>query len=231
MSLKQEIVGPKLLCTLLIILGHQYLAQAAQGFMVLAEPISSGGDNGGIQNRQAQNSNSNQASNGQPFGSGLVELSMSGVNPYFLQTLFPQTFPAIQSDLTNNYKFLADGAQNGFNGFQTGFQYLNDNTLNHYNKLQQGFTANYLNGEELVRKMYEMLSNPQQMCSQLAAQSQAAMKAAGQLPQQVSQSTGASLNQVAQSSDSLLGSVGNMLSGKPTSTLFNKLGSFSMGKK
>lgn len=229
----------RLICLVFAILGHQCLAQSiAQGCLASAQPIGqTRQDPSSGASFSASGPSASFSSGGGPSasfdGSGLVEISMSGLNPYYglAQSYFPQTLPAMQADLTNYYKYLSQAAQNGYNGVQSGFQYANDNSMNRYKQLQNSFNANYVNGEELVRRMYEMLSNPQQMCNQLANQSQAALKAAGQLPQQVGQQAGQSLNQVAQSSDSLLGSVGNMLNKQPASSLLNKIGSFSLGKK
>lgn len=237
MSLRYEVpklAVARLFCLLLIILCHQYLAQAAQGFMVLAEPIG----------QTRQDSSSNPSNRPSLDASSLVGLATNGFNPLWMgQTFFPQTFPALQSDLSNNYKMLTNTAQNGFNGLQSGFGYLQGmnpmnsmssmssmNPMNHYNSLQQGFSANYLSGEEMLRRMYEMMSNPQQMCNQLAAQTQNAMKTASQLPQQAQQQMSSSLNQMAQSTDNTVGSIGSMLSNsKPASSLLKGLGNF--GKK
>jgi len=96
-----------------------------------------------------------------------------GLNPVgsSMKYLLPNTYQGVQSDLTNGYSTLSNGVQNGYLG-QLGSsmvpQAMNmlDLQNSYRNRYTQMLQQRLMQSEEMLRQMYELTSNPEQMCRQ-----------------------------------------------------------------
>lgn len=213
---------PALMVLLVALDSGSSLALAASGVRLLAESINSEPANSG--EAQARPKSNRDSVGGNLDAATLLEFGMNPIGSS-MKFLLPNTMKALNSDVSNGYMMLTNGAQNGMNGFQTGYNTLNDYALNRYNTIQKSLASQYASGEELLLQMMEMMANPQLMCNNLAAQSQAAMQSANQ-----------QMNKVNQQTDSMVGNLGSTAQttgqqvSQATSSLLNKLGGLSFGK-
>lgn len=180
--------------------------------------------------------NNNNNNNNNPFDFG--QLVDFGLNPgaNIARYVFPDTVKGISSDLNNGYGFLSTNAQQGLNGLQSGFQTFGDNSINRLNMMQQSMMGNFMSNRELLMRAVQLLSNPQQVCQNLATQAQFAMQAAQQAQKQSGQQLDTAMNAAQEAAESMMN---KMSSANPISqaqsavanaqqasnTLFNKLGS------
>ena len=102
----------------------------------------------------------------------LLEFGMSPIKYYL---------PGVSSDLGNGYMILSDGANKAYNSFST----MGDSLLGNFQSVQQSLLNRYAQmnqqQEDIVRRMREIVNNPEQFCRQIRQEGQSAYeKANGQ---------------------------------------------------
>lgn len=143
----------------------------------------------------------------------LMDLIRLGLSPANSATnyLMPNTYNGLRADLTNSVSALNSGASSGLSSLQG---MLNSGTSSGLSSLQgmlgsagEGLNKNYaslsqsldrrlMSSEEILRRLYAMVSEPEQMCRQLANQTKSTLN---QASQQVEQMTGQNLSRMPQS--------------------------------
>ena len=105
----------------------------------------------------------------------------------------PQTQQALGKDLSNGYRQLADFASQGTNGLKSQAQSYGDSTFGAYNNMQNSLSsaANryFLSNGQVLERIREMLSDPEQMCRQLAERTQSTVQSGQQQLQNTMQNT------------------------------------------
>ena len=110
----------------------------------------------------------------------LFDLGLSPVQSG-LKLVLPNAYQGLTSDLNNNYQMLSNGAAKGYSSLQSGLGSLGDSAYNRFqsmgSNLSSGMGAGInkyqqMSSDEVVRRLYEMVSNPQQICRQLGQQAQ-----------------------------------------------------------
>lgn len=96
-----------------------------------------------------------------------------------IKLLLPNTLAGLNSDVSNGFSVISGGLSSSVP------KTLTESTLRDLNKMQQSLVDRYLSSQDALRRAYELLSNPKQVCDNLAAQSQFAYQSASQLPQQI----------------------------------------------
>lgn len=93
-----------------------------------------------------------------------------------LQVAMPNTMQGLSTDMSNDLQMAANGAQRGFSSLSSQFSSAADQGQSGYGQVMNMANPNrYLNaasssGDQLMRRVNEMLSNPEQMCRQLVQQ-------------------------------------------------------------
>lgn len=101
--------------------------------------------------------------------------------------MLPNTMQGFSSDLSNGYKLVSTYPSSSLNRLQSNFQAANNNALDRYNKLQSDFNDGFLNTNQLLFELYQMLRNPQEMCRNLSLQAETVMQNGQNLSEQAKQ--------------------------------------------
>lgn len=111
-----------------------------------------------------------------------------------IKYLMPNAYQGATTDLTNGYYM----ANKGYNGIASQFSSMSDNLMSRYHSMQAGLVESLqqqvARQDALLKQMYEMVANPEQLCRDLATQTKEATNQAGQMAQQAEQQSSSFMN-------------------------------------
>lgn len=180
----------------------------------LAQEQMASQENNLRQQQQQQQQQSPQASVSMSAGlqgqqsmdpASMQQLIEFGLNPMASSAkyLLPNTYQGLTNDLTNGYSMLSNGAQKGYTQFSSmipsAMSMFNPESV-YRNRYTEMLQQRLMQSEEMLRQMYELTSNPEQLCRQFLQQTknglEQANQAIGAQQQGMSASTAALMNKL-----------------------------------